>query len=188
MNFARVVFKVANLIPRFFNKFFVSPLKKASFCICGKDVTIGSHASFSGIENMVVGNHVAIGARNCFMTTRAKIVIKDYVMFGPDVTVITGNHRIDIMGRYMFDVKDEDKRTEDDVDVVFEGDNWIGANCIILKGVTVGFGSVIGAGSVVSRDVEPYSIVGGVPAKKIKNRFSDLSSLDNLLSEDMGEK
>ena len=64
-------------------------------------------------------------------------------------------------------------REEDDEDVIFEGDNWIGANSTILKGVTIGKGAVVAAGSVVSKDVMPYSIVGGVPARIIKMRFNE---------------
>lgn len=58
--------------------------------------------------------------------------------------------------------------------VKIEGDNWIGANATILKGVTVGFGSVVAAGAVVTHDVLPYSIVGGVPAKILSMRFTDV--------------
>lgn len=58
-------------------------------------------------------------------------------------------------------------------DIVIEDDVWIGQNAIILSGVTVAQGSVIAAGSVVTHDVPPYSIVGGVPAKVIKQRFND---------------
>ena len=68
-------------------------------------------------------------------------------------------------------VTDDEKLPENDLDVVFEGDNWIGASAIILKGVTIGKGSVIAAGSVVTKSIEPYTIVGGVPAKTIKKRF-----------------
>ena len=54
-----------------------------------------------------------------------------------------------------------------------EDDVWIGANAIILRGVKIGKGSVIAAGSVVTKDVERYCIYGGVPAKKIRQRFTD---------------
>ena len=106
------------------------------------------------------------------MCTGAPIHIGDHVMFGPRVTVITGNHRIDYVGKYMYDVKGSDKLPENDQPVIFVGDNWIGANATILKGVTVGEGMVVAAGAVVTKDVAPYTIVGGVHAKYIRARFT----------------
>jgi len=68
-------------------------------------------------------------------------------------------------------------KSKDIKDVYFPpiigNDVWIGANAIILQGVTIGDGAVIAAGAVVTKDVPPYAIVGGVPAKVIKYRFSD---------------
>ena len=126
-----------------------------------------------GYKNLCVGNNVSIGVDCRFICTRAKVIIGDNVMFGPAVTVITGGHRTDIVGRYMITVKDSEKRPEDDRDIIFEGDNWIGANSTILRGVTVGEGAVVVAGAVVTKDVPPYSIVGGVPAKILKMRFTE---------------
>ena len=54
--------------------------------------------------------------------------------------------------------------------VTVEDDVWIGSNCVILPGVTIGCGSVIGAGAVVTKDIPPYSIAVGVPAKVLKQR------------------
>ena len=105
------------------------------------------------------------------MASRAKILIGDNVMFAPGVTVVTGDHRTDILDRPMIAVTDKDKLPENDQDVVFEGDNWIGANAIILKGVTIGKGAVVSAGAVVTRDVIPYAIVGGIPAKVLRMRY-----------------
>ena len=61
-------------------------------------------------------------------------------------------------------------------------DVWIGANAIISRGVTIGNGAVVAAGAVVTKDVQPYSVVGGVPAKHIKFRFSpeEIEQLENL--------
>ena len=64
------------------------------------------------------------------------------------------------------------KLPENDQDVVFEGDNWIGMNTTILKGVTIGRGCIVAAGAVVNKSTPPYTIVGGVPAKVLKMRFT----------------
>ena len=94
-------------------------------------------------------------------------------MFGPNVTIMTGNHRTDVVGKYMTEIKESDKLPENEQDVCFLGDNWVGANSTILKGVTVGEGSIIAAGAVVTNDVPLYSIVGGVPARVIAMRFDE---------------
>ena len=113
------------------------------------------------------------------LSTRAKVIIGDYVMFGPNVSVITGNHRIDVIGKRMYEIKDSDKRATDDQDVIFAGDNWIGANSTILKGVTIGEGAVVAAGALVNKDVPPYTVVGGVPAKVLKMRFTETELRDH---------
>ena len=71
----------------------------------------------------------------------------------------------------MFD-GDINKNPDDDKDVVIEGDSWFGINVTILAGVTIGRGSIIAAGAVVTRSVPPYSIIGGIPAKVLKFRFT----------------
>ncbi|MEG2834321.1 MAG: DapH/DapD/GlmU-related protein, partial [Ruthenibacterium sp.] len=85
----------------------------------------------------------------------------------------TGGHRIDVIGKYMSALTNNEKRAEDDRDVIFQGDNWVGANATILKGVTVGRGAVIAAGAVVTKDVPSFSVVGGVPAHFLKMRFDE---------------
>lgn len=158
-------------IRRAFFKFFVAPSIRRSFGSCGDKVAVSGGCSFSGIDNVFVGNNVALGPRMTVLSTRARVVIGDDVMFGPNVTMITGGHRIDIPDRPMISITNEEKLPENDQDIVIENDVWIGANVTILKGVTIGTGSVIAAGAVVTKDVEPYSVVGGVPAKLIKKRF-----------------
>ena len=168
-----MIYKVLDFIGRALNKLVVTPIKKSALGGCGKNVTLGRRLRMSGSKNLFVGNNVSIGEDARFMCTLAKIHVGDNVMFGPGVTCITGGHRTDIIGRYMISVTNNEKRPEDDRDITFEGDNWIGANVTILCGVTIGEGAVVAAGAVVTKDVPPYSIVGGVPAKVIKMRFTE---------------
>lgn len=140
---------------------------------CGKNVRIGRRVRVEGWKNLNIGNNVSIGTECVFLTTRAKVCIKDHVLFGPRVTCISGDHRFDIVGRYIDSITDAEKLEENDKDIVFEGDNWIGANAIILKGVTIGRGAIVAAGAVVANDVIPYDVVGGVPAKHIRYRFNE---------------
>ena len=125
-----------------------------------------------GIENLSVGDGSLIPKGSTFYCTRAELIIGNKVVFGPKPTIITGDHRIDIIGKHIIDVTDEEKSPNQDVPVIIEDGCWIGANVTILKGVTIGRGSVIAAGAVVTKSCEPYSIIGGVPAKLIKMRFS----------------
>lgn len=145
--------------------------QKKLFAACGKEVRIGKNCTFVH-ENILIGNHVFIGANANIAPTRARVIIGDHVMFAPNCFVITGGHQTNIPGRFMDEITNAEKDASEDRDVIFEGDNWIGANAMILKGVTVGQGAVIAAGAVVTKDVPQYSIVGGVPARVIRMRFA----------------
>lgn len=70
-------------------------------------------------------------------------------MFGPNVTIRGGDHRIDVIGRNTVDIKEYEKLPENDKDVFVDDDVWIGCNVTILNGVHIGRRSVVGAGSVV---------------------------------------
>jgi maltose O-acetyltransferase len=118
-----------------------------------------------------VGHDVNLGLRPFLNATRSTIRIGNKVVFGPEVTIRGGNHRTDLVGRFMADVTEAEKLPENDLDVVIEDDVWIGTRAIILHGVTIGRGAIIGAGAVITKSVPPYAIVGGVPAKVIKFRW-----------------
>lgn len=93
------------------------------------------------------------------------MVIGNNVMMGPEVMAFTKNHRTEEVSIPMVDQGDIEEQP-----IVIDDDVWIGARSIILPGVHVGCSSIIAAGSVVTKDVEPFSVVGGVPAKQIKKR------------------
>ena len=167
------VYSFFDFVSRAWNKLVVTPIKKTALAKCGKKVSFAPGVSFIGGKNAYIGNNVFLSKNVTFMCTRAKIIVGDNVMIGHGSICITGSHRTDMVGRYMMDITNDEKRPEDDRDIVFEGDNWIGANVTVLRGVTIGEGAVVAACAVVTKDVPPYSIVGGVPAKVIKMRFSD---------------
>ncbi len=163
--------KFIHVFQNLFHRIEIKLLKKM-ITSHGKNVSIPYNAEFHGY-NMVLGNNVSLGSAPLFMCANAPIIIGDNVMFGPRVTMITGDHRMDIVGRYMKDITNQEKLPENDLPIILKGDNWIGANSTILKGVTIGEGAVVASGAVVTKDVPPYAIVGGVPAKVIKYRFDE---------------
>lgn len=159
---------------------------------CGEGVYMRpSQSDMKGLHNLSVGDGTSIPKGSVFYCTQAPLTIGKKVIFGPRPTIITGDHRIDIIGKYIIDVTDEEKKSlrvkveglkindngnvngnPYDLPVVIEDDVWVGANVTILKGVTIGRGSVVAAGAVVTRSCPPYSIIGGVPAKVLKMRFT----------------
>lgn len=143
---------------------------KRKFSKIGNDVYIGAGGIFH-FKNIEIGNDVYIGPNACFQSSFGKIKIGSHVMFGPGVNIHGGNHIINEVGKLM---KHTSKKSMgDDGVIVIEDDCWIGANAIILSNVTIGQGSVIGAGSIVTKDVPPYSIYTGAPNKKLRPRFSE---------------
>ncbi len=150
-----------------------APVWKRAMKSCGKGVFIRPMSSdIKGLWNLSVGEGTSIPKGSTLYCTRAELIIGRKVIFGPKPTIITGDHRIDIVGKYIIDVTDDEKLQEQDAPVTIEDDCWIGANVTILKGVTLGRGCVVAAGAVVTKSFEPYCIIGGVPAKLIKMRFT----------------
>lgn len=96
------------------------------------------------------------------------VAIGAYTMLGPGVRVVGNDHVFDVPGSaIIFSGRPEFKQT------IIGSDVWIGAGATVIAGVRIGDGSIVAAGSVVTRDVEPLLIVGGIPAKPIRKRFPD---------------
>lgn len=165
-----IFIRVSLLFPYIWDKFW-SFFYKRSMKSCGKNVYIRPTCSdFKGLWNLSVGDDTSIPKGSVFYCTEAPLTIGKKVIFGPHPTIITGDHRIDVIGKYIID--SHEKLPQNDAPVTLEDDVWTGANITILKGVTIGRGSVVAAGAVVNKSCPPYSIIGGVPAKVLKFRFS----------------
>ncbi len=136
---------------------------------CGEHIFIGEGCALNPPKNISIGDHVYFGKNCLIQSVHGEIIIGSHVMFGPGVNVHGGNHIIDNIG-YDDYMDRQIKNFGDDSPIVIEDDVWIGANAIILAGVHIGKGAVVGAGSVVTRDVTPYSVFCGVPAKFIRSR------------------
>lgn len=159
------------LLGRIWRRFKMLLLRPA-FSRYGKHFIFNPDDHFN-YKNIQVGEDVSIGSGAVFLVSDSKLIIGNKVMFGPNVTIIGGDHRANVIGKFMYDV--HEKLPENDQDVVFEDDIWVGTGAIILKGVRVQRGAIIAAGALVIKDVPPYAIVGGIPARQISTRFATLA-------------
>jgi chloramphenicol O-acetyltransferase type B len=134
-------------------------LKKIGIgCYFGKNI----HVRRNSLE---IGDHVYIGS-HCHIAS--KTTLGNFVMLANYVSIIGGDHRMYLPGTpIIFSGRDVNRP------VKIEDDVWIGHGSIIMHGVCIGEGAIVAAGSVVVENVAPYVIVGGVPAKKIHDRFTD---------------
>lgn len=113
--------------------------------------------------NITAGRSLAVNT-GAFISARAPLTFGDGVLVGPNVVIITSNHRYDMPDRPI------SEQGHDLAPITVGNDCWIGANAVILAGVNVADGTIVSAGAVVTRDTEPYSIVAGTPAAKIGER------------------
>jgi len=113
----------------------------------GKSVEIGSHCHIN--ENVFIQ-----GAK-----------IGNYVMIAPNCAILNSTHNHTLTDTPMILQGEETNNNP-----MIEDDVWLGRNVVVLPGVKIGTGSIIATGAVVTKDVEPYSVMGGVPAKLIKKR------------------
>jgi len=143
-------------------------LCKTIFKRCGENINVEKWAYFGSGEDIEIGVNSGIGIRSNIygIGGGGKLSIGENVMMAPDVTILTLKHCYgDISVPF---IEQKIYSTE----VIIEDDVWIGIRSIILPGVTIGKGSIVAAGAVVTKDVPNYSVVGGVPAKIIKKRDS----------------
>ena len=123
------------------------------------------------------GTYGTINVQSLYFSPGEKLVMGNYVSIAPDVTFFLGvNHQINTATTFPFYSKLIQRSAVDALTngpIVIEDEVWIGKSAMIFSGVTIGKGAIIAAGSVVTKNVQPYAIVGGNPAKLIRFRFQE---------------
>lgn len=140
----------------FFWKFFLKRI--------GSNVEIMNAVTIMSPQHVVIGNYVLLND-GVKIGGQSGVRIGNYVMLGYNVNLVSVNHT------YTNPTVPIMKQGITGKPVVIEDDVWVGANAVILPGVTLHRGAIVGANAVVTKDVPAYAIVGGVPAKLIKYRF-----------------
>jgi acetyltransferase-like isoleucine patch superfamily enzyme len=131
----------------------------------GQGTTIRQYAIINTSGGLVTfGKGCELGPFSMIVTKSKDVQIGDYVRIGPHVSMTASNRNYQHRGTL---IVDQGIREEG---IVIDSDVWIGAGAVITDGVHIGEGAVVASGAVVAKDVAPYSIVGGVPAKPIGSR------------------
>lgn len=180
---------IVDLLKRFNNKFFtkIGPrINERKFLARKFGVNISPGCEFIGIESITFGEGVSLGTISFFAADMGKISVGANTGFnrnvhinasvggeisigadcliGPNVVMRTAGHRFDDLN---IPIRKQGHICKD---IIIHDDVWVGSNAVILGGVVIGNGAVIGAGAVVTKDVPPFAVVGGVPARILKYR------------------
>lgn len=142
-------------IPKYLRSF----SSKLMFKSCGRKIDIGRFCKLN--FNIEIGNKSSIGD-NAYIQGNVKI--GNNVMIGPQVMMIASNHNYSDRRIPM------NQQGANSKGIIIEDDVWIGARAIILDGVIIREGTIVGAGAVVTKNTEPFTVIGGNPAKLIKRR------------------
>ena len=153
---------------------------------------VGKTFYFQGPVQINYCTHTYIGENffanfNCTLMDDAKVVIGDNVCFGPNVSIMATNHPLIASERMMVNPDGSTKMAEYAEEVHIGNDCWLACNCVVIGGVTIGDGCVIGAGSVVTKDIPAGYLAYGVPAKPIRPITKEDSKLWMYLDEDRPE-
>lgn len=148
---------------------------------------IGKNVEISPASELTIGYGTSIQDRSIIL---GDVTIGKFCLTAPNVYISSGNHYFNYKPELY--IKDQDKEVlatpelsiKHSQPVIIEDDVWIGINSVLSKGITIGRGSVIGANSVVKSNVEPFSVVGGIPAKLIKKRLDFVAKNDLKFDQD----
>lgn len=140
-------------------------LVKRIFRSSGENLIVKRHAYFGKGSDLSVGDRSQLGENS---RIDHQVTIGNDVLMGPDVVIMTESHAFEERERTIREQGARGRRA-----VIIGDDVWIGTRVVVMPGVRIGHGAIVGAGSVVTRDVPDFAIVGGSPARIIRYRGGD---------------
>ena len=146
---------------------------RKSFGYLGKDAKLIPPLKIFNPQNIFLYENTKV-EDSTISAAIGKFIMKKYSAAAEGLSVHTGNHMM-VVGKFYRTVTNEDKAQSGQVfdkDVIVEEDVWIGCNVTLLSGAHVGRGSIVAAGAVVAKSTPPYAVIGGVPAKFIKFKWT----------------
>lgn len=149
-------------------------VRSGSRMILGQDSYVGRYVEICPSGTIRIGDDTSVQDR-CILL--GDVDLGRYCRIAPNVMISSGRHYFDLLPAHL--IRDQDEYAAKSPElaarhsrpVTIEDDCWIGVNSVIMPGVTVGKGAIVGAASVVVRDVEPYTVVAGAPARVVKKRL-----------------
>jgi len=177
------MFNISNRVKKMLHKI---KLKRTKFKEIGKNIEIAYNFKFIYPENITIKEHTYIGP-NCTIYAHAEIFILRGTIIGPNLTIYSANHNFSNNPTTIpYDKKLNKSK-------IYIGENvWIGGNVILLPKTKIGEGSIIGAGSVIAKEIPPFSIVVGNPARIIGQRdikkYKELKEADLIYMKEKNAK
>lgn len=150
-------------------KQYISPLNKSGYGRIGEHSVIKNNTTINK-KNVFIGDYCIIQDQINFISNKGKLIVGKYSVVSSGCTVIPGSHLLTV--GVPFYISAMNHINDDEGDIIIEEDCWIGAGCILLPKCHVGRGAVVGAGSVVKKNVLPYAVVVGSPARIIATKFT----------------
>lgn len=170
--FSRVILKVYNLYCSFLFKTCGVGLniRRTSVILSPENISIGNNFSSMGLlylyaneGEIIIGDNASLNTNVQIGASGGRIVIGNDVLIAPNVVIRSSDHGVKASSKI-----NEQPHVKGEINI--EDDVWIGSNAVITSNVTLAMGTVVGAGAVVTKSTDPYTIVAGVPAKMIANR------------------
>lgn len=154
--------RLLNFLSRLNNRFYGYCLKK-DLGFCGKNVVLHKPNICSKPVNMFLYDNTSIMKNWLLLSDTGKFIMKEHSIASANLVVITGNHNRVIEHTLQDSIAN--RLADEEKDVICEEEVWLGSNVVLLPGVTIGRGATVAAGSVINRDLPPYTLCAGVPAR-----------------------